>query len=311
MYYFIVNEHGASGLASHKWNVVQKVLENKNVQYKIFIPQYTGHATEIAKEISETDDTDIRLVIVGGDGTINEVLNGITDFSRIKLGLIPTGSGNDFSRGLKIPRHHPKKVINNILNSATNKTIDLGKTKITKNGKKKSRIFGISSGFGFDAIVGTGINDAKMKTFFNKLHIGKISYIFLTIKTLFSMKTQDLDVTFDDEEKIHFEKLIFISAMNFKAEGGGVKMTPSAMGDDGFLSVCVAHDIPKWLTFFIFPLLIFGLHTKLHPFFLIKNCKKLKISSSTKNIIHTDGEFFGNIQEAQFECLEKRLKVIG
>ena len=58
---------------------------------------------------------------MGGDGTINEVLNGITDFSRVKMGLIPTGSGNDFTRGLKLPRHNPKKAVDILLNSKGDK----------------------------------------------------------------------------------------------------------------------------------------------------------------------------------------------
>lgn len=305
MYYFIINEHGGSGKTRYHWKIVKKELEKHNIQYQLFLSKYIGHATSIAKEISEKSDDDIRIIVVGGDGTVNEVLNGITDFSRIKFGVIPTGSGNDFARGLKLPRHNPKKALNIILSSKGDKAIDLGETETSE-----KRIFAISSGFGFDAIVGTGINDAKMKTFFNKLRIGKISYIFLTIKTLFVMRTQNVSISFDEKETIDFKKLIFVSAMNFKAEGGGVKMTPNAKGDDGLLSVCVAYNIPKWLTFFIFPLLIFGFHTKLHKFFYIKDCKSISIKSNEANILHTDGEFFGNITEAKFLCLEGKLKML-
>ena len=167
MYHFIVNVHGGSGKAFLKWNKIRALLNEKHVEFKVRVPQGVGDASRIAREISELPEDDIRIVVVGGDGTINEVLNGITDFSRVKLGLIPTGSGNDFTRGLKLPRHNPKKALDIVLNSKGDKKIDLGRSTVLSTGD--SRIFGISSGFGLDAIVGTGINEAKIKKILNWL----------------------------------------------------------------------------------------------------------------------------------------------
>ena len=206
MYHFIVNIHGGSGKAFLKWNKIRELLKAKKIDFKVRVPQGVGDATRIAKEISELHDDDIKIIVVGGDGTINEVLNGITDFSKIKLGLIPTGSGNDFTRGLHLPRHNPKKALNIILNSEENKKIDLGKTTVLST--NDSRIFGISSGFGLDAIVGTGINEAKIKKILNWLHLGKLSYAFLTVQTLFTMKTYAVSLKFDDDEPLQFNKLI-------------------------------------------------------------------------------------------------------
>lgn len=112
MYYFIVNEHGGSGQALNVWNRVQKVLEERGVKYEKFVPQTKGYAAVLAEQISEKEEDDIRLIVVGGDGTINEVLNGIRSFERIKFMVIPTGSGNDFSRGLGLPL----KILNLLLN---------------------------------------------------------------------------------------------------------------------------------------------------------------------------------------------------
>ncbi|MBQ7539019.1 MAG: YegS/Rv2252/BmrU family lipid kinase, partial [Treponema sp.] len=298
MYHFIVNIHGGSGKAFLKWNKIRALLNERKVEFKVRVPQAVGDASRIAREISELPEEDIRIVVVGGDGTINEVLNGITDFSRVKLGLIPTGSGNDFTRGLKLPRHNPKKAVDILLNSKGDKKIDLGKSTVLSTGD--SRIFGISSGFGLDAIVGTGINEAKIKKILNWVHLGKLSYAFLTIQTLFTMKTYEASLSFDGEEAIKFNKLIFLAAMNFKAEGGGVPMCPKARGDDGELSVCVAAGVPKILTFFKFPLLCLGLHSRSKGFYL-RNCKTLELSSSEKSILHTDGEFVGNVDRVKFE----------
>ena len=307
MYHFIVNIHGGSGKAFLKWNKIRALLNEKKVEFKVRVPQAVGDASRIAREISELPEEDIRIVVVGGDGTINEVLNGITDFSRVKLGLIPTGSGNDFTRGLKLPRHNPKKAVDILLNSKGDKKIDLGKSTVLSTGD--SRIFGISSGFGLDAIVGTGINEAKIKKILNWLHLGKLSYAFLTIQTLFTMKTYEASLSFDGEEAIKFNKLIFLAAMNFKAEGGGVPMCPKARGDDGELSVCVAAGVPKILTFFKFPLLCLGLHSKSKGFYL-RNCKTLELSSSENSILHTDGEFVGNVDRVKFEVLPAKLTML-
>ena len=308
MYYFIVNEHGGSGKGSRRWDKVKPLLDEKKIEYEFFVPEYAGHATKIAQEISVRDDGDIKIVILGGDGTINEVLNGIADFSRVKLALIPTGSGNDFSRGLNLPRHNPKKSLEMILNAGEGRKIDLGVVESSENGKK--RIFGISAGFGLDAIVGTGNNSSKIKVALNKMHLGKLSYAILTVKTLFSMKTQTARLKFDGEDWIEMKKLIFLAAMNFKAEGGGVPMSPKARGDDGKLSVCAAAGVPKILTFFLFPFLCLGLHSNMKGFFL-RDFETLEIQSAEKSTLHTDGEFFGNVKSAKFSILKNAVSILA
>lgn len=307
MYHFIVNVHGGSGKAFLKWNKMRALLRAKNVEFKVHVPQRVGHATEIARNVSSLPEDDIKIVVVGGDGTINEVLNGITDFSRVKMGLIPTGSGNDFTRGMKLPRHNQKKALDIILNSKGDTKIDLGRSTVLSTGD--SRIFGISSGFGLDAIVGTGINEAKIKKILNWLHLGKLSYAFLTVQTLFTMKTYSVSLKFDDDAPHFFNKLIFLAAMNFKAEGGGVPMAPKARGDDGELSICMAAGVPKFLTFLLFPLLCMGLHSHSKGFYL-RNCKSLVLESDSKSILHTDGELVGNVDKVKFEVLPQKLTML-
>lgn len=307
MYHFIVNIHGSSGKAFLKWNKIRSLLKVKKVEFKVHVPQRVGHAMQIAREVSQLDENDIRIVVVGGDGTINEVLNGITDFSRIKLGLIPTGSGNDFARGMKLPRHNQKKALDLILKSKGDKKIDLGRSTVLST--NDSRIFGISSGFGLDAIVGTGLNEAKIKKILNWMHLGALGYVVLTVQTLFTMHTYSVSLKFDDAEPLSFNKLIFLAAMNFKAEGGGVPMCPLAKGDDGELSICLAAGVPKLLTFMLFPFLCMGLHSRMKGFYL-RNCKSLVVQSNEKSILHTDGELVGNVDSIKFEVLPQKLTML-
>lgn len=310
MHYFLVNLKGGSGKSVRRWKVVERLLKKSGVPYELLVPEAPGDATRLAREVSQKDDGDIRLVILGGDGTINEVLNGIGDFSLVKIGLIPTGSGNDFSRGLGLPRHRPKKSLAMILAAGEGKRIDLGQVEsAVPGGAQKRAFFAISSGFGLDAVVGTGINTSRIKVVLNKLHAGKLSYAILTVITLFRMTTHRVAVSFDGEEPRTFDKLIFLAAMNTKAEGGGVPMSPKAVPDDGKLSVCIAAGVPKWKTFLMFPLLCAGLHTRLTGFFL-RDFTTMEIRSETPGVVHTDGELFGTVREARFSVRTSALTML-
>lgn len=308
MYYFIVNYNGGSGRAKRTWNRVHYLLKAKGIEYKAYVTKRPGHAGELAKKISELPEKDIRLVVVGGDGTINEVLNGIDDYSNIRFGIIPTGSGNDFSRGIGVPKD-TDKALDIILNSVEGKTIDIGEV-TTEEGI--SRKFGISSGIGLDAIVCKKVDASPVKPLLNKLGFGNLAYIVLTVTTLFSMEKYKVKVKFStsDGEKEHdYKDLIFLAAMNFPYEGGGVPMSPDALGDDGLLSVCAVSHIPKWRTFFMLPILTMGKHLGLKGFEQI-HVSELTFDADTPMTLHADGEYIGDVKHIEMKVLKNVLNVM-
>lgn len=307
MYHFIVNLTGGSGKAKKTWDRVSAILEKNNVEYTLHQSEYEGHSAVIAKELTSGSE-EVNIVIVGGDGTINEVLNGIVDFSKVKFGVIPTGSGNDFARGLKIPLHfyNTKKVVKSILNSSDNVYVDLGLL-TTESGKKT--IFGISSGIGMDAIVCKNVIKSKLKAFLNKLHIGNLIYVIYSIHTILTMDKSDVKIKFDDEEEIALNKLIFFAAMNLKAEGGGVNMAPKAEPANGKLTACVASGIPRWQTLCSLPLVVLGLHKNLKGF-MIHEFSKAKVTVEEPFTVHTDGEYAGEEKTVVFECLPTKLRIL-
>ena len=312
MYHFIVNIHGGSGKSFLLWNKIKELLKERGVEYATYVPLRVGHAGEIAKKIVALDDDDKKIVILGGDGTLNEVLNGIPEdkMESVKLGLIPTGSGNDFSRGLGLPRHNPEKALDLILNSKGDRKIDLGIIESSdENALFKRKVFAISSGFGLDAIVGTSINTSKIKVVLNRIKLGKLSYAILTVATLFSMRTQNVKIRFDGGETEEFKKLIFLAAMNGHAEGGGVPMNPDARMDDGKLSVCVVSGVPKWLTFLMFPFLCLGKHKKFKSF-VLRDFETMEIESDAPSVSHTDGELFGNIRSARYSVWKNAVSML-
>ena len=305
MLYFIVNPKSRTGKGLEIWRRVKAYLKEQCISYRALATEYEGHGTILAEQLCEGVKDRVKLVVIGGDGTINEVINGITDFSKINLGVIPTGSGNDFARGLGI-KGDPIEQLKKLVNSQETENIDIGKVSFSKG--EYPRYFAISSGVGLDAIVCKKALTSKLKKFLNKIHLGKLTYLILTVQTLFSMTTADMKVKIDGEVR-GLNKVIFVAAMNFRAEGGGVPMAPKADAKDGLLSVCMVHGIPKWRTFFCLPLLCLAKHEKIKGFEIV-NCKKCQIEISESMVLHSDGEYCDDVSTVTFECIPDKLHII-
>ena len=315
MYYFITNIHGASGKALLIWKKIKKYLVETGVQYKQLLSQGVGNAGELAKSVLENDDEDKKIVVVGGDGTINEVLNGIASssygeeaFSKVQFGVIPTGSGNDYCRGVGIMRGSKNtiRVLKTILSSSGEAKIDLGK--VTADGNV--HYFGISSGIGLDAIVTKTVNESRLKVFLNKIKMGGSAYSLVTLHTLATMKFHKVKAVYDGNEEIFYNKLIFLAGMNLYAEGGGVKMAPKAKRDDGKLTACVANGILRFFAYCVFPFLIFGAHSKIKGF-TVKPFSTLQLESDEPLILHTDGEFAGEVKNVKWESMPSVMRILN
>ena len=314
MYYFVVNKYGGRGKSVGRWKIVENELRRQNIDYEVVFSEYHGHAKEIAKNLTSLSGNSPSvkdIVIIGGDGTINEFLNGVVDFESFRLSVIPAGSGNDFSRGLNLPRHNPKKSIRNIINHQKETLIDVGKvTTNPDSAEEKSYRFCISAGFGLDALICQKNETSKIKTVLNKLHIGKLSYIAIALQTFFTMKSSTVHIRFDGGEEKSFSRLIFASAMNFKAEGGGVLMNPNAKADDGNLSLCIASNVSNFMAFVKFPFVIMGLHEHLRGFYF-RDFTSMTARSEESVVVHTDGEYGGTVSSLKIECESAKLRIIS
>ena len=254
MLYFIVNEKSRSGRGAQIWKEVQRELVKRGIHYRHYVTEHEGHATRLAVEICAKTDDDICLAVVGGDGTANEVINGITHPEKVRFGLIPTGSGND-------------------------------------------------------ALVCKKALTSKLKVFLNKLHLGKLTYLLITVQSLFSMQTTEAAVRLDETPERKLDRIIYIAAMNFKAEGGGVPMAPKADATDGKLSICSVHGIPKWRTFLCLPFLVAAKHTGIRGFD-IDDCGTCEVRLKDPMVLHADGEYCGDVTKLQFRCLPGMLRVM-
>lgn len=310
MLYFIVNETSCSGKTRQIWKDIQQSLIKADVSYEYMITQGRDHATKLASEISQRPEDNICIVVIGGDGTMNEVINGIADFDKVRFGIIPTGSGNDFGGGLDLPKS-PEENLQRIISSYkagedSYRAVDIG---LVRWGQNQKKLFGISSGIGLDAIVCRKALSSKLKNVLNKLGLGSLTYVLLTIITLFSMKTADFEISYDNN-KSTLKKTIFAAAMNLRAEGGGVPMAPDANPYDGKLSISSASGIPKWVTFLCLPFLVAGKHTHIKGFNLV-SCREASIHSSQKMTLHADGEYVADVTDLTFRVYPQKLRLMN
>lgn len=315
MLYFIVNPTSRSGMGAKIWDEVETELKKQKVPYELYETRYKGHAKELAQMVCNKQDEDIRLVSLGGDGTVNEVVNGMEHFEKVRFGVISTGSGNDFARGLKI-EDKPLEQLERLLKADKERIIDLGLA--SWENCESPRYFAVSAGIGMDAIVVKRTLVSRWKKFLNAIHLGKLVYPIITVQTLFSMTVFKMQAlawnvvtkgVFKEQQRREYQKVIFTAAMNFRSEGGGIPMVPNATADDGKLSMCTISDVPKWLAFFYLPFLIVGKQERLKQFETF-DCEKYETTYENAVTLHLDGEYVGEVKNVVFTCVPKKLRVI-
>ncbi|WP_070120556.1 diacylglycerol/lipid kinase family protein [Bacillus marinisedimentorum] len=291
IYFFIINPAAGNGKALKKWNKVKVELQQKNVRFRSFFTERPGHAEQIARQIAEIHADHLEAIVaVGGDGTIHEIMNGLTFHEHIKIGYIPAGSGNDFARGFSIPSA-PLDALNTIIGRG-GKTgqYDVGGV-LFSTGKGRHKRFVNSVGAGFDAEVSKTADEAAYKPFLNKLGLGRFAYMIALLKTMAAYKPADVTVTIDGKTAM-FEKVWFITISNSPFYGGGMKISPAADPADGILDVCVVYNLPAWKLLLLFGSVFFGWHKHLKEVELFTG-RNISVTSESPFPVHTDGEQAG------------------
>lgn len=288
MYHIIVNPASRSGKGLNIWKKqIEPVLRKEQVSYKAYLSEKSGDVTRIAKELSESvgSDAPLQVIVLGGDGTVNEVLQGVSDPSRLILGYIPTGSSNDLARDLKLPKN-PVDTLQLILHAGTPTPMDLGYV-TCQDGKK--RCFLVSCGIGFDAAVCAEVLRSPMKNTLNKLGLGKLVYLGVALRQLFAAKAVSGMLTLDHSETIDIGNMLFTCCMLHRFEGGGFMFAPTADAHDGILNLCAVGDLSKLLILFALPTAFYGKHYRFRGITAYQG-KDIVIESDKPLWVHTDGE---------------------
>lgn len=290
--FFIVNIAASNGRALKVWHKLAKELDNQGINYRSFHTKYPNHATEIAKQIATMYEEKIEgLIVVGGDGTMNEVVNGLTDHPSVRVGFIPAGTGNDFARGFNIPGS-PVPALKLILRKLGRPLpeFDMGKATIGKSLKKK--FFMNSLGVGFDAEVSKLANQFLLKKYLNRVGLGSLAYVVALLKLFSSFEPISVTLVVDGTTH-HFKNVWFVTVSNQSFYGGGMKISPHARPNDGLLNITVIHNLSKLKLLFVFGIVFIGKHIALKEVSLLTG-REIKIDTEKPLLVHVDGEQSGH-----------------
>lgn len=319
MYHIIMNPTSKSGKGLSIWQTLEPILRERRIPYRLYQSTYTGHVTELTRQItSVSTGQPINLIVLGGDGTVNEVLQGIENFDNVNFGYIPTGSSNDLARALGLS-HETKELLRQILDGSHAHMVDLGILTYESNAEvmsrlhsrptHKSRYFVVSSGIGFDAAVCEEALSSPVKDALNKLKLGKLTYLCIALKQLFAAKAISCEITLDGRKNIFVPKLLFTALMIHPYEGGGFRFCPQAVNNDGLLDLCVVGDLPKLLILFALPTAFIGRHY-LFPKIDHYTASSVQIKTSSPLWVHTDGEVYLKSDWISVSCLRQRLRFL-
>jgi YegS/Rv2252/BmrU family lipid kinase len=295
----IVNPAAGAGRTGRRWPRISSFLRNIGLRFENDITEAPGHAIELARAAVGKG---YRLVIsVGGDGTINEVVNGLYDTGSLKdvaLGIIGTGTGGDYIRTLGVPRNC-LQACQNLLH-AHKLTVDLGMVEHTVDGQRRRRLFTNFAGLGFDAEV---VRATTKK--FKKL--GSLpSYLAGLLTTLVCYRNRDLTVKVDG--KTQERKVCTIVMSNGKYGGGSMYIAPQADITDGLLDVVTIGDVSKPDLLASLPRIYRGTHLT-HPKVTLQRASDIEIRASVSTALQADGELLGEAP-ARFTVLPSALNIV-
>ena len=279
----IVNPVAGANTTYRKWPRISRLLRHIGLPFEFQYTEGVGHAIELAR--AAASDGCQFLVAVGGDGTVNEVANGILlskDLSKATIGIISTGTGSDFVRSAGIPRDYIKACSS--LTSTRRRLIDVGVVEYQKDGQTLKRFFVNSAGVGFDAAV------AEVSNRLPKFLGGTIPYILGLLRSLAGYKNKSVVIRVNN--RVEAKRILSIVVANGCYFGGGMRVAPQADICDGLLDVISVGDMGKIELLRAFPTIYKGTHIY-HPKVRMEKATQITIESSEKFLVHADGEFLG------------------
>lgn len=297
-YFVALNPNSGAGKCGKEWNTISKKLTEAGIQFDMQASQKHRHTIEQVKEAIEQGYR--KIICVGGDGTLHHVVNGVmlqntVRTSEISVGMISVGTGNDWIKHHKISSKYSKAI----------ETIVSGKTalqdvgKLIYNNGLDTEYFMNFAGIGYDAYVVE--NTVHLKKF------GQSAYLYGLVQCLFNFDAKELKIEIDGKEILN-EKIFMLIAGLGKYAGGGMKFSPDAVIDDGFLDLTIGKDLSKSDIIFMVHKLFNGEYTK-HEKVETHRVQHLKVTPKSNTVkAEADGELIG-IGPFEISVIEKGLRV--
>lgn len=300
---FIVNPASGGGkTCRRRWPEVEGLLRSRGVQYDCALTEHPGHAIDLAEEAAGQGRR--HVVSVGGDGTLNEVGNGLLRGSAggtpPLLGIIPGGRGSDFHRALGLPQDSALALETALRGEP--RPVDAGLMRFIMDGRERERYFFNICGTGFDAEVTARAN--RMPGFMG----GTLPYLVSTLISLFAVKPKHVRMTVDGKE-MDLGEIAGVVVANGKYYGGGMMISPHSRLDDGlFQLIVMGRRAPRKLA--LHPTRIYkGTHLGI-PELDEMTGREVFIESRERMLLQPDGEVFGEAP-FRFSCVPGALRVMS
>ena len=298
----IVNPQAGNGRTEKIWPNIESALEKSIGSFEVLQTTCRGDATDLSRRILAVDT--VRIVAVGGDGHLNEVLNGFIENDlpvnpEARLSFVMTGTGCDFQRSLGISGKWQNAAAK--LKDAKVRKIDVGKVTYTAADKtQKIRYFDNIASFGLSGAVDHCLEHSRLRNYLG----GSPLFLWATIKTVFTHPNQSIRFRIDDgpEEEICSRLGLLANGRYF---GGAMHAAPEAELDDGLLDLLMLKEISVAKFLWHLPKIYKGTHLKIPEIFFQK-VRKFTAESSEQVILDIDGESPGYLA-ATFEILPKIL----
>jgi len=285
----IVNPVAGDGKCQRRLPEVEDIFSRAGVEYTTFMTQRAGHAISLAKEAAQAGFTTV--ISMGGDGTLNEVVNGMVGTKCI-LGFIPAGSGNDFGRTFSLQSGDVAQACDVILQQNV-REIDVGYT--------DGKYFLNVAGAGFDAEVGHMANVWGKKYF-----PGRLAYVASILRQLIHFSPKDMHIELDG--RVLETKAWLVAVANARFFGGGMMIAPTAEVDDGFFDIYVIEATSKLELLKVLPKVFTGDHVN-HQAVRCYQASHVKLSSNVSLVAQADGEILG-VLPREFRVASERIKVL-
>lgn len=298
----VVNPNAGVGKGAKDWKIISRLLDKQGFKYRSLFTKSRLHAMQLVEDYIIRGFR--KIVVVGGDGTMNEAVNGLFNqqavpTTDITMGMISVGTGNDWVRTYHIPTDYKSAI----------KTIKQGKTLVQDAGivtymhnmEERTRYFINMAGLGFDGLVAQKTNHDK--------DLGRSNpmiYIKNLISSLFSYTSSQAKVVVDDKE--FNEKVFSIGIGIGQYNGGGMRQAPDAQTDDGLFDVTLIKDLSKWSVIASMRRLYNGTIGR-HKRVITVVGKTIHIDSDPPVLLEADGESLGQ-SPFSFQIIPKSVKVI-
>lgn len=306
MYYFIVNPSAGSGRGRRVWKAIACYMDLHNIEYEAVLTGGAGEARIAARELTERNRQPGLLIVVGGSGTVNEVLDGVVFHGIFDLGYIPAGTGNDLSRCLHMPqstvRCLKKQLYPRHFSMVDYGVLSLGSSEISH------RRFMVSAGMGFDTVLCCSASASRLRGIMGRLGLGRLSGFLFGLCQVLRCRSSRGYILLDGVKKVEFNHILFISCHIQPSEGGGFAFAPRADGSDGRMNICVvSHSSRKRLI----PVMLQALtgRFKKHKGARVFECREVSIHTDAPLPVHADGEFCGMQTDLRAECISRQIRM--